>query len=479
MSPVTPPNTPHRFVAGQRSEATLGQQALAGIVGATLNAAFPGAGQFLGAAMGMAQPRGRTATRGNSKRSRSNSRYTRFGSRKRSGSRSGKRVRFGKRTKRRSVSKRSYSNNPSVLKKKISAVGHSLVHEYGGKINDGYVVTVGHSTHSWKPMMRTFLGALLKVLLNRVGYIHTTPEMIMPNVSSGDIVALYYRPSYDDYAGIESSIQYTFGVGESYQSILTGLCTAMQTAITNVLGGRNTQWSVTSIVYAPDGTNDGTRVQIPLIGAMYTFYCESTLTIQNLTANETTDAEITDVDALPVKGYSYAGNGSGAVSRVTNQLTSIIRNNLVADRDGLINLVHGYVSDSMKEPYTKNMYAGVKEFKPVAIQSGGILADTQVYVKTMSIDRFIKEMLSIQYDGIEANGGTRAQKTNLGKFKFYALEKYIEATPQGTPPTVNVSVAYELNHTSCGMIKLKKAKYTVREAYIQTSIPVWNSVTPV
>lgn len=389
---------------------------------------------------------------------------------------------------RRYRSKRSYKRpkrgaRKSTIINKVLKDGHNLVQEYGGKIEDGFNVTIGHSTHAWKAMMRVFVGSIVKLILNKVGYMHNNPEALLPNVSSGDVIGVKYMPSADDIPVAEGTISYTCGVSDSYETIVTGLCNAFALNWTSTLGGRNAQIQLISVFYYPEGANDGTRAQINLVGAMYSFYAESQLTLQNLTANQTSDAEITDVDALPVKGFSYGGNGSGAVSRLTNEVTAVRKTNLIANRDGLIQYTAGYPYDSLREPYTKGMFTNVKQMIPVVLPSGGLMVDRLVYEKTMSIDRFLLDMLALQYNGTVTSGATRTAKSNLGKFSFLSLEKFIETTVvpvEGPAPaiTVPVKIGYEVNHNSGGMIKPKYTRYTAREGFLQTVIPIWNDATP-
>jgi len=404
----------------------------------------------------------------------------RKGGKKREGKRSSKRAgRGGRRTKR--------SN-----RQKLISVGYSMVHEYGGVVDSRWNAVVGHSTHHWNSLMRTFCGALVKLILNKIGYMHVQPEGQLPNVSTGDVITIRYRPNADQFPAIEGGITATLASTDTFAGVVDKLCTSFAAIWGTALTGRDPQIAFSSITYAPDGSNDGTRAEISLVGAMFSFFCQSELTLQNRTANESTDPEITDIDAVPLKGFVFAGNGSGAVARALNLYqANMPKANLIADRNGLITLpsflyqppgtdpippMEDITPRWVKEPFHKQMFANVKQYSPLAMAPGSLLKNVLVYEKNMSIDRFFLDMLNMQYNGTVATGGTKFIKSNIGNYKFFSFEKYIEVSPQGAVPSVLVNIAYELNHTTAGMIKPKLTKYTVRDAFINDYIPVFNNI---
>lgn len=480
MAPLTPRSSPNRGSSGRRNSNSglyeSAQQVAAGVTGALLNAIAPGSGSALAMAMDTDR-RSRSATRSGSKRRASTSKW--------STRRMSKKSKKGKKraVKRKASTKRSTLSSPTVIRNKIMKNGHALVQEYGGQVVDGFNASIGHSTFAWASKMRAFCGAIVKLVLHKAGFTFANPEAGIQGVSASDDIIVFFRQDASNTGGAvggvsESFVRYPFVGTPSYQTIVTGLCSAFNTFLVaqTATAGRIPQMTFTQCAYRPDGTLDGTRVYVNLAGAKIHMYDESTLTLQNVTANELVDAEVTDVDALPLKGYSYAGTGSGAISRNQDNAASF-RSNFIADRTGLIPGVSGsYLYECLKEPYQKGFFVGKQVIKPLVIPSGGLIRDTLRYSKVMSLDTFFRHMLSLQYDGSQVNGGTRTPKSNLGIYKLFALEKFIETAGIDVSPASSVKVNFELNHTSCAMITPTYTKFSIREGFINTSVPTWNQV---
>lgn len=437
---------------------------------------------------------GRSTRRGTS--ARSNKKSRKYGGKKRG---RGKRMKAKSKTVRRrytgrvSASSETRNVRYKVNKGIIASKGYSLVQEYGGTVVDPYVAIAGHSTHHFNMALRALCGGFVKLALQKANLMLGNFSVGQAQLETGDRFILRYRPESSDVNAAEAIVTATFSavvdpnIGAAPDTItnVISLLTFNLMSSLSTLESRKPQIQFTSFTFDPNGASDSTKVVINLMGAKIKYYAESGFTMQNITANEITDAETTDVDALPVKGFEYSGSGSGTLTLIQSETGANDRVSFLADRNGYIQGYGAYATGAglsanayrtLNEPVAKNVLTHCRKATPIMIGAGGIHVDNLVYYRTCALDVFVQNLWNFQYGGTPALTGAATKiRHPYGKYKLFMLEKVVEFAGLGTQPSVNVTIRYEKNQEMGLMVIPKKQKVSIRENFIQLGIPGVNT----
>lgn len=387
-----------------------------------------------------------------------------------------------------SGSSMSQGSRYKIDRAQIAYRGYSLTQEYGGEVSNPWNAILGHSTHHFNMMMRSVIGAMVKLALQKANLMLGNPNAANSTMAIDDRFILRYRPESTDQAATESTIITTVsntpnpgtGIAPNTMSrIITDLTWQLGQALGS-FESRKPQFIFTSFTFSPDGSTDSTKVVINLMGARVKYFAESGFTLQNITANEATDAETTDVDSLPVKGYTYEGPGSGTTTNIATELSGADRVSFLADRDGFI---YGYgdvfgsgltteTGRLLAEPVEKSVLSHCRKRTQVMVPSGGVHIDNLHYYRSVLLDQLVTELWNFHYAGVPSVTGAASKiRYSFGKYKLYMLEKVIEFTGKALSPAIPVKIRYEKNQALGMLLIPKKQKQTVRENFINEKIP--------
>lgn len=291
--------------------------------------------------------------------------------------------------------------------------------EYGGQTSDINTTIIGHSTCSQQYMALIAAKAILKKFLTLMQKMPVDQEDSPFSVPVGAQFVIDRKDTYDD----DTITPVIIGVpGNSFRIIAQNL--------QNQLLSDNNQRQFIKMYYQESG---GTAAKVMhLKNAKLEFTVKSTLKIQNRTlANESEDSSSTDVvDATPLYGKSYEGNGTG-----TNYVGKVgSTGEVVADRFfAVIDKVPGGIN-SLQEPPIGKLFTQVKKMAKAHLEPGQI--------KTSVLTENLKTNLNTFMHRISGSALDSKQFLKIGKFRFFGFEKMIESQIARPP----ILVGWEHNY---------------------------------
>lgn len=308
----------------------------------------------------------------------------------------------------------------------IAAKGVVVVKEQGGTASSQYCRYIGHATQPSLAVLKLICAAMVKTLLQKVGYEVVSGTATLDGLFVGDIIKLEHRESV---TGVLTSTDYTLQGGDSIMTIATSLA--------GYLNFVNNQWQFTGILYVPYQATLGTSsiwraVKLSLIGAKLMFDCKSTLKIQNRSINSTGE-DADDVDNVPIYGRSYSGKGNGCATR---DAWAVSTQNLYSYKDGIISW-DGQTRDFREPPLPTAFDKPTKSGK-AHLDPGEVKTSVLTEKFTVDLNRYLSRM------GTVTSSGTAGYSKNApGKFRLFALEKMIETNAGGD--IVPLTLGYEHN----------------------------------
>lgn len=342
---------------------------------------------------------------------------------------------------------------------KCDTQGITFVQEVGGTDATGsYCCTIGHATHSQDILERLLYGSIVRLVMNRIQYAGNNFAQGNSLVRAGDVVRICYRLNFDNTPIAEQFISYPCANDDSMTNIVTGLI-----AQARILANKTAQLNFLYAQYlgASDAV-DSSTIRVNLQGARVTLYGNSTLTVQNRTDNGEANPTSDEIDAIPLVGKVYEGYGSGGKLKWDPTAAGVtdLHQNPVAQANGLILYTEG-TATTLREPLAPWAYSNVQKTNSVKMASGNIKDSKLYHSGTISLQKLISTVYAV--------GSASKFYTNFGKYKFYMLEKHIEATSGA--PVYPLRIAYQINNKCGAFITVSKAKAAVQENFIGQNLP--------
>jgi hypothetical protein len=322
-----------------------------------------------------------------------------------------RRVRFARRRGRRGVVN-------SALK-----YGCVQTFETGGQLTTKYCQYIGHASMPFERVQQIMWLALVKKLLEKVGMNITDPTKVLDNIGVGDIIYVYYSVQPNITTTFR---QYTIIAGDS-------LVTIAKDFYDFFIGAQNNNTTYVKMTYAPASgtTTFWPRTNFNLQTAILHLDFKSDLKVQNRSIVDSTDDEVS-VDNVPLIGRYYEGYGNGTEIPDSSIIGAQV---LYANQNsGLI----GYSAiGSMNEPLLKKQAINAKKAGGLQLASGQIKQSTLYSKMVIRMNNLVSKM------GEPTLFPQNQGKTNMGKFRFMALEKAIETDFLAS--VKNITLAYEHN----------------------------------
>lgn len=170
----------------------------------------------------------------------------------------------------------------------------------------------------------------------------------------------------------------------------------------------------------------------------YRYNIKSTLSLQNRTITSTANQEADDVDNSPLIGKQYEGSGTGArlKSKVTATSDLVFYGNALTGF--IIPTLPTIVSTDVKEPPDYSNFAEVRAGRGVMVRPGQI--------KTSVLTSSGNPLWNALWNKMSIVGVKNNPVRRVGKFRFFGLEKLIDATV--TAPAINVATQMQWQITS-------------------------------
>lgn len=366
--------------------------------------------------------------------------------------------------KRKSV-KRKKKLTASMIAKKCYTLGANSRMELGNSLSDPWCVNLGH-TLPFQQMTRVFFMSLIKKLLNKVGIAGESPESILTLCSASDQVYIYYRHTVGETSTISE-----FHANAPASITLANWTTALVTAF-NATQLNNPDIQFEYAMFYAGGAGDLTSMRIPLTGSIVHFYFNSVMKIQNVTQNDASNTDASDLVAQRVTGKSYFGYGNTLSNRARTSAPNL-QQTICGDYNGIMQITSNATAPVpfLKEPVPKSQFVEARSSAGVQFQPGELKHSYLRYHASMKINDFVKQVVRC-WDPTAAAGAefTAAHKITKCKFRYFMLEKEIETVTLATP-TFQVKVNFEVNHDCGCYVEDVKKNYLTRENFIGYTIP--------
>lgn len=334
-------------------------------------------------------------------------------------------------------------------------------------------ILVGHTNYTNETACIVAALALTKMALNKLGFQYENYSDVIRNNNTGTI---------------------TFSLGYQLNplaavTVLTQICSGGDTVLTVVkffyqaliFRTNGVTWTFLecteqlAVIHDPPivpqpKANSVRRYVLDMSKARISLYSKSALKLQNRTINATGNIEDSDVDNVPLYGKSYSGNGNfayykntiGSVNVVvpnTFDTENVFRNPPVATAKYPLLARYNPFGDVLQEPLTKLQFSRVDAVGKAHLDPGQIKTSVLTDRRDMTLNKFLQRSFGMQND-LQIN-------TYMGKFRFFILEKMIQAV---TTTEVNgITIAVEVD-TKYGCVVTAPQK-AVTNYYID-SIPL-------
>lgn len=391
-----------------------------------------------------------------------------------------RRIRRFKRHGRRMMSRRKFMKRRKnvrrerLIRKLAKTQGAEIRETNGGTVTDNFCVVLGHSM-ALQIVRRAFIEAIVKKVLSRIGENFPDPNTYSNIVKAGDQFSIYGRSNLATTASVTpDSISYTCGNGDSIAAITTGIEAAIVTAFKaggSLAGNQNWEF-ITAGYYATGGSTIGATSVIQLAQADVTFFFDSTLKMQNVTAAGVSNTNALDLVAPHLSGKSYFGYGTGTNSSIDIRNYDYNHSFVTNQQSGTIAFpVASDIFEGWYRPPPKGELQGVVSSHNVRFYPAELKKSHLSYAKTMPLKDFLKCVFFAGFDyggsSFNLNG---AAYCKYAKYRAFMLNKEIETVFNQTPATP-VSINYMVDQTVGCVVHDKGSKYLNRENYIGVYLP--------
>lgn len=318
----------------------------------------------------------------------------------------------------------------------LQTQGVQITIEHGNTFSSSSAVYIGHATCPSNVMRRGIYRALVKKILIAARKLNNKWDAVpLFNVAT-DEIRITYRQGLDPGA---TAVNHTVIVGGNTQEGIAGQFYSHFETV------QMTQSVFMYITYIPAGATLNPNfigvTTIDLQKCYIKMSVNSNLKIQNRTVSVTADNEADDVNNVPLIGKSYSGTGTGAkfVHSTAGNVPFVADNfKGVIQRAGNVN--------ELAEPPSPRLFDRVQKHGTVSLEPGEIMTSNLKYTKSILLDNLI----AIAYNEYEdAQAGHRYHQKYIGFFKFFGLEKKIDAVASTSENVVNVAYEHDLKVTMC------------------------------
>lgn len=321
--------------------------------------------------------------------------------------------------------------------------------EYGGVLTDtagpfSQSQTIGHANYTQFTLQAQVAYALCKMISARLNIIlESMEDLISDPTAGGFIFTLGWLP-YPT-----APMQYS-----TYNTSLGGKWSDIAKWFYGRISAHynSTTWSTLEIQqYNKSGSTVNTAIRralLDLTKARVHLYSKSALKIQNRTINVAGNVEADDVDNVPLYGKSYQGKGNNCYFHLSDAPLQVIKPNgqtvdstMFAVPTTVIKYpVFTYkhqVGTFQAEPQGKAQFSKVSTVGKAHLDPAQIKTDVLVFRKSYNLNTLIRSKLNY----FPPENATPDDTISIGKFRFFTLEKMIQAV--ATVAASSITVAFE------------------------------------
>lgn len=378
---------------------------------------------------------------------------------------------------------RAYRKKKYIRQKKVRKLTKTRGAEVrivaGGVLQDSYCVTVGHSI-PLQALRRAFLEAIVKLCLQRAGHNFIDPYSPCNVIKAGDSMVLYYRKNLSN-ANSSTPLFWLYNTvaGDTIANMATNLLALMRTTFTTNQYN-NVQLTYAEFIPTSGAAHTANTGRLDLQTASVCFFYDSTLKMQNRTADSATNTNALDLVAQHLIGKSYYGFGNGTASKVdVNGAGGDAKRDIIASQDkGLITVsAQGDTNEGWWRPPPKTQFNEVISSHNVKFQPGEVKKSHLSYSKCFEMEDFMKLMIMGSYDYTVPDVGSSVNLDNCyvkhAKHRFFMLTKEIETVFNAQPATP-VTVSYEVDQIVGVEIQTKGNTYMNRDNFVFAPLPTNN-----
>lgn len=189
---------------------------------------------------------------------------------------------------------------------------------------------------------------------------------------------------------------------------------------------------------------------IRLEGTYVQLYMKFDLKMQNRTVTVTTDDSVEEVNNAPIYGKAYFGPGVGTRLKGTDSTVPITAN----VNTGVIVQGGATFGNSLSEPLDYQYFANVSRIGKIKMDGGQLKTSQLIKNVTFQFGNLMNIINTQQNDGGSViNSGDKSYVPGkLAGYRFFAVEKMLDANPAGA--LTNVQVAFEHNCRMSARIKI-------------------------
>lgn len=340
------------------------------------------------------------------------------------------------------------------LRVKCLKYGYVDQAEFSNLVTSSNCVTVGHNSFVYNSAHKTFWFALTKQLFEHIGICPVNQTSILVGSAAGDVFNFVYRNSQSSSVGpvpadlSPASASFTATAAYSWETIAVGLYVNWSNnASAAGYRDREALW----IEFIPAAGSKLKLVRINLTNTKVTIHAKASLKIQNRSKAPGAEENISgdNVGRVPLYGKQYYGYGSGTSVTDGQFQSSVSLKPFVGARDSGVIAISTTV-DGMQEPLPAQCFPKVRRSGKMMAGPGVIKTSVLSDTVTKTVTDWINYFTTMPNDIGAAEFNQFLPKTNnVGKFRFYMLEKMLSITAQGEP---QIEVAYEHNYIIAGKV---------------------------
>lgn len=307
---------------------------------------------------------------------------------------------------------------------KMMKNGVQVCLENGAVVSTSDTQYIGHCAVPVNVAKKAFFRALVKMILKKAGKLNVDWNAAPHGVSNTDTFVLQYRANSDPGSPLQDII-HTYTFPETQEAIAL--------AMAGTADAFSSQWNLVRMEFRPRNADIG-MFYIYLTNAHVEVDSISEFKIQNQSVTLATDDSMEDVNNVPLQGRCYAGRGTGSKYQV-NRTSG---NPFIADPNWGV-ITHAGVTNDLAEPPSGKLFQQVTSTSKLKIGPGEVVTSKIRYRKKLGLQNFI----NLIYDN-EASLNPKYKLKHLGEFKFYGLEKMIDAIASTAENDIRLAYEHDL-----------------------------------
>lgn len=327
--------------------------------------------------------------------------------------------------------------------------------EFSNIVSSSQCVTVGHNSFVYDSAHKTFWFALTKQLLQHLGILPVLQTQLLVGTQAGDVINFVFRNAQSSSIGpvpgdlTPAAITFTATGAFSWETLAVAIYANWKL---NASTGGYMQREALYIEFIPANGSKLKIVRINLTNTKVTIHAKASLKIQNRSkAPGGTEENINgdNVGRVPLYGKQYYGYGSGTTVTDGQYQSNVSLKPFVGARDSGVIAISTTV-DGMQEPLPAQCFPRVRRTGKMMAGPGVIKTSVLTDTVTKTVTDWINYFTTLPNDpaGSVFNQFLPHQN-NVGKFRFYMLEKMLSIHAQNEP---DIEVAYEHNYIIAGKV---------------------------